>query len=322
MHGGSVTLARQFLEMGQLPDLIVASDMLDLATFLGLTKLKSHGIPTVVYFHENQLTYPWSDSDTDIVFQRDNHYAFVNYTSSLVADKVFFNSEYHRASFINALPGFLRQFPDFQNLESMEVIDKKSTVLHLGMDLCSLRNSLAPETKNGCAVILWNHRWEYDKNPDEFFHSLFEIQRRGLKFKLVVLGERFAKSPPIFEEARTRLADEILHWGYVEDRTEYAKWLSRCDILPVTAYQDFFGGSVVEAMYLNVHPLLPMRLAYREHIPNNQHEEFFYQKDEFVNRLQQLINNVGLLRGNLTKHFVEKYDWGTMTKMYDEMLAM
>ena len=34
MHGGAVTLARRFLESGSTPDMILATDMLDLTTFL------------------------------------------------------------------------------------------------------------------------------------------------------------------------------------------------------------------------------------------------------------------------------------------------
>ena len=42
MHGGAVTLANQFNEMAWTPDLIIATDMLDLTTFLSLTKKRSY----------------------------------------------------------------------------------------------------------------------------------------------------------------------------------------------------------------------------------------------------------------------------------------
>ena len=41
MHGGAISLARQFLAKGWQPDLIIASDMVDLATFLALTRKKT-----------------------------------------------------------------------------------------------------------------------------------------------------------------------------------------------------------------------------------------------------------------------------------------
>ncbi len=53
MHGGAVTLARHFMETETKPDLILANDMLDLTTFLALTRVRTHHIPTALYFHEN-----------------------------------------------------------------------------------------------------------------------------------------------------------------------------------------------------------------------------------------------------------------------------
>ena len=112
MHGGAITLAKMFDAMDWLPDLILATDMLDLNTFLSLTRNKSNGIPTAIYFHENQLSYPWSPDDRDIKNKRDSHYGFINYSSALAADKVFFNSKFHMKSFLNSLSPFLKKFPD------------------------------------------------------------------------------------------------------------------------------------------------------------------------------------------------------------------
>ena len=85
MHGGAVTLARQFLAKETTPDLILATDMLDLTTFLALTRARTSQIPTALYFHENQLSYPWSPSDRDLRQGRDLHYGFINYASALAA---------------------------------------------------------------------------------------------------------------------------------------------------------------------------------------------------------------------------------------------
>jgi len=66
MHGGAITLAKQFMDMDFSPDLILATDMLDLTTFLSLTKSRTAQVPNALYFHENQLSYPWSNSDRDV----------------------------------------------------------------------------------------------------------------------------------------------------------------------------------------------------------------------------------------------------------------
>lgn len=322
MHGAAITLSERFKKMDFAPDLILATDMLDVATFVANCRDKLTSVPVATYFHENQLTYPWSKSDKDKANKRDNHYGFINYTSALVSDRVFFNSSYHRTSFLSALPPFLKQFPDNQNLDSVNEISSKSKVMHLGVDLQHFdKSKLSNISTEKRATVLWNHRWEYDKNPEAFFDALSEVKRRGWEFNLVVLGQSFKNSPRVFEEAKAEFKDQILHWGYVNSAEEYAHWLWCSDILPVTSNQDFFGGSVVEAMYCNVKPLLPKRLAYPEHIPENLHSVFFYEEGELVNKLQRWIKDISILRKQQARSFVEKYDWETIAPQMDNRFA-
>lgn len=321
MHGGAVTLATKFTDGKAKPDLILATDMLDLNLFLSLTRTWAHHIPTAIYFHENQLNYPWSPTDKDVKLQRDNHYAFINYSSALTADKVFFNSQYHHDAFLDELPKFLKTFPDYNNLETVETIRNKSSVLPLALDLKKFDEHKPTEViKPNRAVILWNHRWEYDKNPERFFNALFEIAERGIDFKLIILGEEYEKHPPIFDVAKEKLVANILHWGYAETFDEYSKWLWTADMLPVTSTQDFFGGSVIEAMYCNAVPFLPKRLAYPEHIPPQFHSTFFYDEEDFVNKIQRRIMDVKYLRVMDTQQYARKYDWSNLISVYDETM--
>ena len=71
--------------------------MLNLPVFQSLIK---QSCPIVIYFHENQFTYPWSPNDKDVELQRDKHYGFINYSSALSADHVYFNSQFHLNSFL------------------------------------------------------------------------------------------------------------------------------------------------------------------------------------------------------------------------------
>src|SRR5262245_41380765 len=93
-------------------DLILATDMLDLATFLALTRDLTAGIPTAVYFHENQLTYPLPAGRA-----RDLAFPWINYTSALAADVLLFNSDFHRRAFLEALPGLIGRFHDHREPE-------------------------------------------------------------------------------------------------------------------------------------------------------------------------------------------------------------
>ena len=323
MHGGAVTLARQFLQRDRDPDLIVATDMLDLTTFLALTRRRSAGVPTAVYFHENQLTYPWSPKDRDLKRDRDKHYSFINITSTLAADRVFFNSRFHRESFLGELPGFLRQFPDHQELGQIDAIAAKSHVLPLGLDLGAFDRvgPLSDPWRRGdkrTPLIVWNHRWEYDKNPDEFFAALEVLAGRGRDFDVALLGEVFDVAPDAFTKGAHGLADRIVVSGFVESRDKYTKWLWHSDIVPVTSHHDFFGASVVEALYCDCFPLLPRRLAYPELIPDELHAVCFYDDfDDLVGKLDGALTNADRLQTAPFRDAASRFDWRVVAPSYD-----
>jgi glycosyltransferase involved in cell wall biosynthesis len=187
------------------------------------------------------------------------------------------------------------------------------------------------EGRTGPPLLLWNHRWEEDKNPSEFFRALYALDERGLEFEVAILGENFSKSPVVFEEARQRLGSRVAHYGFVKDYGEYARWLKRADILPVTSAHDFFGCSVVEAMYCGVYPILPRRLAYPEHFmveegaqgPGSGDDAFFY--DDFSGLMERLERALGAIdetrrRASLLRERVLRYGWEQMAGVYDEEL--
>lgn len=318
MHGGAISLAKDFMESDFKPDLVLATDMLDLGLFISLCRGRLNGIPTALYFHENQINYPWSPNDEDPSLKRDNHYGFINYSSALCADAVYFNSNFHKEAFLSALPSFLNIFPDHKNHFTIDQIKAKSSVLPLGVDLDKIKQ-LKPEKTEvyNRAVILWNHRWEYDKNPKDFFDALKQLKNRGIEFKLVILGKNYKKIPTEFEEAQAYFSDEIIHFGFAESLKEYAYWLHHSDIVPITSSHDFFGVSLIQAMAMDVVPLLPKRLAYPEHIPEKFHQVYFYENQrDLVNRLQRLIMNVGVIRKQEVNHFTEKYNWPNIISQY------
>ncbi|MDH3973929.1 MAG: DUF3524 domain-containing protein [Deltaproteobacteria bacterium] len=321
MHGGAVTLAKKFMEGDCKPDLILATDMLDVTTFLSLTRKRTNHVPLALYFHENQLTYPWSPHDRDIIHKRDRHYGFINYSSALAANTVLFNSDYHKESFLSELVPFLKHFPDYNELETVEEIRKKSSVLHLGLDLSSLdRYRIRKDSGNEkTPLILWNHRWEYDKNPIGFFNALYLLADNGVDFQLAIVGENFRKRPGEFKAAKERLGRRVVQYGYAKSFEEYASWLWKSDIMPVTSNQDFFGGSVIEGIYCNSYPLLPKRLAYPEHIPQKRHSDFFYDDfNHLVTGLEWLIKNIAHVRRQNVAGFAENYKWEKMAPLYDE----
>ena len=326
MHGGAITLAKQFLVSDLPPDLILATDMLDLTTFLSLTRHRTASIPTALYFHENQLSYPWSPEDRDVIYKRDKHYGFINYVTALAADAVFFNSEFHLNSFLKELERFLKHFPDHQELDNIEKIRAKSDVLPLGLDLGRFDEvqfeNRKTQSGNRVPLILWNHRWEFDKNPNDFFRALTILADRNVNFEVAILGECFSKKPDVFLEEKQKLGERIVQFGYVDNFEEYAQWLWRADILPVTSKQDFFGASVIEAIYCGCLPILPDRLAYPELILSNQHEKYFYKNiDELLAKLEFSLKNYQSFDGRKLQKSVRRFSWQNLAPEYDRRLA-
>ncbi len=318
MHGGAVTLANHFLQSDSKPDLILATDMLDFSTFLSLTRQKTAHIPTALYFHENQLSYPWSPTDRDVKENRNKHYGFINFTSALSSDNVLFNSQYQLESFLKESTLLLKHFPDYNELDSIRKIQDKSQTLHIGMDLKQFDSYQT--VNNGPPLILWNHRWEYDKNPELFFKTLFQLKKDGFDFNLAVLGENFKATPSIFDEAQKRLNENIVHFGYCESFSEYAEWVWKADILPVTNIQDFFGISIMEAMYCNVYPLLPHRLTYPELLPKSFHKNHIYKDNlDLLKKLKEYISNINENRGMEFRRIAQPFDWDTMAPAYDNL---
>ena len=316
MHGAAVTLAEEFLAMEYTPDLIIATDMIDLSTFVALARKKIGNTPIVLFFHENQLTYPWSSSDPDIQLNRDRTYAWINYTSALTADHILFNSKYHMESFVNAIPEFLYAFPDYRNHETIHSIIDKSSVLYIGMEL---QQFYLEHTKaNTKPILIWNHRWEYDKCPELFFECLYRLSEEGCQFELIVCGESYKKHPKIFDEAKDHLSKHIIHFGYAETKAQYIKLIQKADILPVTNNQDFFGISIVEAIAAGVTPLMPNRLSYPEHIDPSLHPECFYKdKEDLYQKLKGMIQDGSNQLPSLAK-YVKHYDWSQIIDNYDQ----
>ncbi len=331
MHGGAVTLARRFLAQEAATDVLLATDMLDLSTFLALTRPTSAEIPTILYMHENQLTYPLpNDGSTGPMRrqrgERDHHYTFINYASMLAADAIWFNSSYHRASWFDALPLFLKGFPEYNELGSVAALEAKSEVVPVGIDLYRL-DAVASHEPNAIPLILWNQRWEYDKNPTGFFEAMFALAERDVAFRLAVCGQQFGRRPAIFDEAEQRLADQIVHFGFAEGE-QYRRLLWEADVVVSTAEHEFFGISVVEAMYAKTLPLLPNRLSYPELLPEPFHADCLYHSaEDLVAKLQAILTNSAEMRersrilAQTLAQETTRYDWSVQAPRYDAALA-
>lgn len=316
MQGGALTLARQAQALGETPNLILATSMLNLPVFLAFAGRRFAHVPLVFYFHENQLTYPLRPGE-----KQDLGYGFINLVSALRADRVCFNSAYHRDSFLDELPRLLKHYPDYTELWTAEALMARSQVLPLGLDLARLDRFQPIEPRRGRPLILWNHRWEYDKDPETFFRALYTLADEGLDFGVLLLGENLRQEPREFLEARQRLGNRIVHYGYAPDLATYGRLLWQADIVVSTAIHDFFGAAVVEACYCGCFPILPQRLSYPELIPGEWHEVCLYNGWRgLLARLRQALTGRPEGAAESLRQQMAGYDWQKMAPLYDDLL--
>ena len=291
---------------------LLCSTFVDVATLKGLAPEWAARLPICTYFHENQFAYPVQVDD-----ERDFHFALTNVTTALAADRLAFNSEYNLESFLDGCLQLLKKSYDMHLPDLEQVIRAKAIVINPGQDFKHIDQQGQPVEKIGAPVIVWNHRWEHDKNPEIFFDALFELDRLGVDFRLIVLGESFRDHPTIFDEAREGLKSKVVRFGYAASKDEYARWLRQGDLVVSTAGHEFFGISVIEAVRAGCRPLLPNRLSYPELFPG----EYLYEDGELIDKIME-----NLAKGRLSEtealELTEPYSWQVLNDAYREWLGL
>jgi glycosyltransferase involved in cell wall biosynthesis len=150
--------------------------------------------------------------------------------------------------------------------------------------------------------------------------ALYALADEGSQFRVALAGQNFRASPAEFDQARARLGDRLVHFGYAESEAEYAGLLRRADIVLSTAIHEFFGVSVVEAIYCGCLPVLPNRLSYPELIPPELHARCLY--DDFSDLLAKLrAALVNPAAPPALREAVARFDWSVMAPIYDVRLA-
>ncbi|MBN1178283.1 MAG: DUF3524 domain-containing protein [Anaerolineae bacterium] len=318
MQGAAATLAERAHTLTERPDLLLATDMLNLPAFLGLTRRLWPGLPTALYCHENQLTYPFPPGE-----KRDLSYGMINWLSMLAADRVFFNSHYHRTDWFEELPRLLKHYPDATHLHRIPEVQAKSAVLPVGCDLRRFDPAPAERRADAPPLVLWNQRWEYDKDPATFFRALYALVDEGVPFRVALAGVNERQVPQEFQAARERLGTRVVYYGRA-GAAQYARLLHQADVVVSTAIHEFFGIAVVEAIYCGCFPVLPRRLTYPELLPAPVHAQCLY--DDFaglLDRLRWALTQRAAAReiSAPLREAVARFDWAVAAPTYDATLS-
>ena len=87
----------------------------------------------------------------------------------------------------------------------------------------------------------------------------------------------------------------------------------------MTSNQEFFGVSVMEAIYCGIWPILPKRLTYPELIPNN-HDNFYKKKDELCQKIKWAIKNYQVMDTKNLQNRARMFCWKNMKNKYDQSI--
>ncbi len=267
IRGNSLSFAYQHREtLTSDYDLFIVTSMVDLSALRGFVPAVAK-IPTIVYFHENQFSYPESTQQKSSVEPK-----ILNIYTALCGDILIFNSSFNRNTFLQGAKRLLKKLPDCVPKGLTETLQEKSWVLPVPLENFLFEASLEEKSvkrKSQKLQIVWNHRWEYDKNPGLLLKTLQQLAtafNNVLPFDLHVVGQKFREQPSEFAAIETLLEQCSAkgQWGFVATESDYYALLSECHIVLSTAWHDFQGLSVLEAVALGCLPVVPNRQAYPE----------------------------------------------------------
>ncbi len=305
----------QKVDSFQKYDGLITSDLMSLSDLKALCR--GNLPPALIYFHENQFSYPLAPGE-----QMDYQFGFTDITSALAADRIVFNSNTHYHDFFSHLPKFINMLPDFRPKWVIRQIREKSQVIYPG---CHFPSTIGYSDRkyDKPPLIIWNHRWEFDKRPEVFFHALEFLAEKGIDFRVAILGESYQRIPAVFLKAKEKFGNRIVQYGYVDSRSDYYQWLSKGDIVISTADQENFGISIIEAIRHGCLPLVPSRLSYPEIIPDSFHGSFLYKdQNGFFEKLLAMVlhlKDFSASRKQLSESMMD-FAWEKQIVFFDALL--
>ncbi|MCP3675733.1 MAG: DUF3524 domain-containing protein [Gammaproteobacteria bacterium] len=241
-------------------DLLIVTSMVDLSSLRGFCPSLSR-LPTIVYFHENQFAYPQSEHRTNLV-----NVQVTSIYTALCAEQLLFNSQYNQDSFLQGAESLLKRLPDQIPKGLVPMLESRSSVLPVPIKSGVNNEQQNVQKINSPVHIVWNHRWEYDKQPQVFFDAVKKLKKAGYEFRLHILGQSFRKQPDCFEQAKEYFIDEIETYGF-QSKERYCEILTQADLVVSSALHDFQGLSLQEGITYGCMPIAPNRVAYPEYVP-------------------------------------------------------
>lgn len=305
-------------------DGIIITDVDSLIDFCTMGRKWIHSVFSAILFQDQGFHSAWSG-------KRKDQYEAVRFIFGLLAaNRLFFLSHRQRSDCVSLIDETLDNLPSTIDKEMILAnVEKKSQLLQPGLALREL-DQWSHKIKYHCPTVLWNHRWEKDKNPEEFFDVIGRLAAENINFGLVLCGNTDCtedaaekeQMQTLFEKAREDLGHRVFYFGHCPSRSEYANLLWASDIVVSTARKHYFPASIIEAVYCNCHPVLSDIEEYRELIPSSFHDQYLYSHpDRLYETLKFLLSNPHQKEAGKVRESVSIMDWEHRIGKVDLMLA-
>jgi uncharacterized protein DUF3524 len=212
-------------------------------------------LPSVVYFHENQL--PEVDADRETTLD------FVNLNTAAAATEIWFNSLYHLRMFLARASALVKRHPDLAARSPLPDLTAKSQVMppplgsHLVQEIAE-----AERPKRERRNVFVETR---DANMNLLNSAIGTVMRRGEKFQLITVGP-VEQLNPDFPRITLPESDESAH---IRGMLQSNLFISA----KVNATSDHHA---VRALLAGCWPLLPQTGVYRELLPDVLHSSCLY----------------------------------------------
>ena len=248
-------------------DVVVASNMLDLAAFRGMVELP--GATWVQYLHENQLTYPRQPGESLDTGLRDAVAESGRRRRDLVQQRLPTRRAHRRPRPAARLRPITGMSPNGRrsrpNCASSTPV---STFASGDLDRRARHVRSWCRTSGGTTTRMWVRSSERSGDSS----SAGSI--------LTSPSSVITKAAKLPSSIRCSTGLEIGWWRGFLDRPDYESLLDRADVVVSAAKGENFGIAVVEAIAAGAWPVLPDALAYPEIIPVSHHDDCLYAEGD------------------------------------------
>ncbi len=303
MSGGMAALAPQVEEIvdKHAIDVLWVSSMGNLEQLVAFCP-KVASLPIVLYMHEFQAAYPENPQQKGF-----DHLplSLIQMHSSFLAGQVWFNSDYLRHCFLRQTRDIYKKLPTPKHPlgTEPEKLAQKCVTLYPPLSLDQAFDTNTANASNTC-TIAWNHRWAFDKQPDQLF-QLMEKARDDWDFPFCFVlagmgGTNYLKRT---KQQIPTMAPEQCKWVPELDWESYRTLLSASDFVLSTATQENFGLSVLEGLFHGALPIVPDAEVYPELYPDEVRYKSLDEAEELIlNFWQQEQNRKRLVTTLQTKY--------------------